>query len=67
MAVERGRTFRIVGATLFDTPVDDTVFYSVELEGETIAPGVPVHVRVRRNNSLGDSAELNPQYYELVK
>lgn len=65
-SVERGRTFRIVSATLFDTPIDDTVFYTVELEGEPIAAGIPVHVRLRRNNSIGDSAELNPQYYEPV-
>jgi hypothetical protein len=65
-SVERGRTFRIVSATLFDTPIDDTLFYTVELEGEPIAAGVPVHVRLRRNNSVRDSAELNPQYYERV-
>ena len=34
--VERGRTFRIMSATLFDTPIDDTLFYTVELEGEPI-------------------------------
>lgn len=65
-SVERGRVFRIVSATLFDTPIDDTVFYTVELEGEPVAPGKPVRVRLRNNNSIPDSAELNPQYYERV-
>lgn len=66
-SLERGRTFRIVKATLFDTPIDDTLFYTVELAGEPIAAGVPVHLRLRRNNGIRDSAELNPQYYERFR
>lgn len=65
--LERGRIFRIARATIFDTPIDDTVFYTVELEGEAIAAGVPVQVSLWRENGVIETGELNSKYYEHIK
>ncbi len=64
--VQAGRTFRIVSASIFDKPIDDTVFYTVLLEGESIAEGTPVQVRLQNNNGAGEF-DLNPSYYEYIK
>lgn len=64
--VQPGRTFRIVSAWIFDKPIDYTVFYIVEVDGESIAAGVPVQVRLQFDNGVGES-DLNPRYYERMK
>ena len=64
--VQPGRTFRIVSAWIFVKPIGHTVFYIVEVDGESIAEGVPVQVRLQFDNGDGES-DFNPRYYERIK
>lgn len=62
----RGQTFRIVGAWIRDTAIDDTRFYVVELRENSVLPMVPVQLSLHGGNE-STNGELNPQYYERVK
>lgn len=60
-----GQTFRIVGAWMFDTPIDDTIYYVVELAGNPLSPGLPVRLPLDYNPHV--NGDLNQLYYERVK
>ena len=65
--VPNGRTFRIVSAWIFDTPIDDQIYYVVEFdERDTFDPHLPVRLGLDGGNEAGEG-RLNPQYYERVK
>lgn len=64
--VQPGTTFRVVSASIFDKPIGDTVFYTIQMETEVAGESVPVQVRLRNHNAEGDF-ELNPRYYEHIK
>jgi hypothetical protein len=65
--VPRGQVFRIAGAWMFDTLIDDTRYYVVEFEQQdALGPRVPVHLPLRGGNESANG-ELNPQYYQRVR
>lgn len=62
--VVRGQTFRIVGAWMIDTAVDDTIYYLVEMTGNPFSP-LPVRLPLDYNPSVdGDPGQ---PHYERVR
>lgn len=64
--IDRGQTFRIVGAEFRDTILDDVAYYIVELTPHSSSPGVPVHLDLLGDN-IDSAGNLNPRLYEQVK
>lgn len=64
--IERGQTFRIVGAQYRDTILDDVAYYVVELTPSPLGLASPVHLELQGDNTVG-GGQLNPQLYERVK
>ena len=65
--VPSGRTFRIVAAWIYDTPIDDDIYYIVEFDQrDTFDPHLPVRLSLSGGNEAGNGL-LNSEYYEHVK
>ncbi len=65
--LERGTRFRIVGAGVFDTILDDTTYYLVEFLSDQNLPALPVHLNISDEDNVSSSIELNARLYEVVR
>jgi hypothetical protein len=65
--LERGTRFRIVGAGVFDTILDDTTYYLVEWITPDNLPTLPVHLNISDDDNLSGTSELSARLYERLK
>lgn len=65
--VPRGSTFRVREAWMYDTLLDDTLYYVVVFnEIGVVEQGLPVHIPLSGGNE-SNNGTLNPRFYERVQ